>query len=428
MPVLKFPKLRLVFIIVPASAIISIVIIAISLRACIIKIGVDQVGVKTVVWGVKRGIVKRDFGPGWHRNVPGTVQWDIYDASVQTLEMTEEHSGTPGFDERDVLKVRTKDDYDVSVDVIIKYQIKEGEAWALRQDIGTTERYKLIVENEARDIARSVFGKMVEGDLYNPYEKRKRAAEANVLHNERLINRHVNIIQWLILDIRFDPGLDRKIKSIRLAGLDQLLNISKGMAAEQRGITQTIDAETEAVSLEISGDKEAKLEVMEARAANKILEIMAKANQYMVEKRAEADRYKAEQTAVGNFLIAKAKADGEKIRREAMAGLGGNMIVALEAARNLNLGSLLISTKDIDLLDLDKMAAKLGVIKENGMSLLLENKGTETPIIEEETRPPQTEPEKGGKEKGVESESREKEGADVEKDEAQEKGRMYYVP
>lgn len=419
MPVFKLPKLRLVFIIVPASAIISMVIIAISLRACIIKIGVDQVGVKTVVWGVKRGIVKMDFGPGWHRNVPGTVQWDIYDASVQTLEMTEEHSGMPGFDERDVLKVRTKDDYDVSVDVIIKYQIKKGKAWAIRQDIGTTERYKLIVENEARDIARSVFGKMVEADLYNPYEKRKRAAEAKALHNERLIKRHVDIIEWLILDIRFDPGLDRKIKSIKLAELDQLLNISKGMAAEQRGTTQTIDAQIEAVSLEISGDREAKLEVMEARAANKILELMARANQYMVEKRAEADRYKAERTAAGNFLIAKANADGEKIRRNAMAGLGGNMIVALEAARNLNLGSLLISTKDVDLLDLNKMATKFGALKENDMSLLLEDKGTETAIIKEETKPPQTEPE---------VEDREKEGVEGKKDEDQEKGHIYYAP
>ncbi len=360
MPVLKFPKLKLAFIVIPIAAVVSIVIIAVSLRVCIIKVGVDQVGVKTVVWGIKRGIVKKDFQAGWHRNVPGTVQWEIYDSTVQTLEMTEEHAGTFGHDERDALKVRTKDDYDVSADLIIKYRIKRSEAWMLRRDIGSTERYKQIVENEARDIARSVFGRMGELDLYNPYEKRKRALEGRKMHNKRLEKRHVQIIDWLILDIRFDPGLDRKIKSIKVAELEEKVNISKGKAANQRGITQTIDAETEAVALEITGDKKAKIVVMEARTTNKIIEIMAKANQYQVEKRAAGDRYKAEKIASGTYLIAKAKADGEKLRREAMTGIGGNMIVAMEAAKNMNLKDLVISTQDMDFLDINQMIAKFG--------------------------------------------------------------------
>ena len=372
MPVFKFPKLKLAAIIAPIAIIITIVIIAVSLRVCIIKIGVDQVGVKTVVWGVKRGIIKRDFRAGWHRNIPGTVQWEVYDSTVQTLEMTEEHSGSFGHDQRDVLKVRTKDDYDVSVDLIVKYRIRKGEAWALKRDIGSTERYKMIVENEARDIARGVFGKMGELDLYNPYEKRKRALEGREMHNKRLKKRHVEIIDWLILDIRFDPGLDRKIKSIKVAELEELLNISKGMAAEQRGITQTIDAETEAVALEIGGDKKRKLTVMEAQTANRIIEIMANANRYMVEKKAQGDRYKAEQIAAGTFLNAKANADGEKLRRNAMRGMGGNMIVAIEAAKNLNLADLLISTQDVDLLNIDNMVSKLGAEKEKELIGILE--------------------------------------------------------
>ncbi len=369
---LKFPKLKLAFIVIPITIVVIIVVIAVSLRVCIIKIGIAQVGVKTVVWGVKRGIVKRDFGAGWHRNVPGTVQWEIYDSTVQTLEMSEEHAGIKGHEERDVLKVRTKDDYDVSVDLIIKYRIKYGEAWALRRDIGSTERYKQIVENEARDIARSVFGKMGELDLYNPIEKRKRALEGKKLHHKRLKNRHVEIIDWLILDIRFDPGLDRKIKSIKVAELDEILNISKGKAANQRGITQTIDAETEAVALEIEGDKKGKLVVMEAKTKNNIITIIARADQYMVEKKAQGDKYKAEKSASGSFLIAKAKADGERLRRKAMVGLGGNMIVAIEAAKNMNLADIVVSTLEIDLLDIDSMVSKLGAEKEKELTALLE--------------------------------------------------------
>ncbi|MGR3221404.1 MAG: SPFH domain-containing protein, partial [Candidatus Anammoxibacter sp.] len=372
MAIFKFPKFKLTLIIVPIAIIITIGMVAVSLRVCIIKISIDQVGVKTVIWGVRRGIVERDFQAGWHRAVPGTITWDIYDSTVQTLEMTEEHSGAFGHDERDVLKVRTKDDYDVSVDLIVKYRIRKGEAWALKRDIGSTERYKLIVENEARDIARSVFGKMDELDLYNPAQKRIRAEEGKVLHQQRVKSRHVEIIDWLILDIRFDPGLDRKIKSIKVAELDEVLNISKGLAASQRGTTQTIDAETEAVAMEIGGDKERKLVVMEARISNKIIEIIANADKYMVVKKAKGDRYKAEKVAAGSFLVAKARADGERLRREAMSGLGGNMIVAIEAAKNLNLGDLLISTQDVDLLNIDYMVTKLGAEKEEDLIALWE--------------------------------------------------------
>jgi hypothetical protein len=56
-----------------------------------------------------------------------------------------------------------------------------------------------------------------------------------------------------------------------------------------------------------------------------------------------------------------AEAEGEKLRNAAMIGVGGSTIVALEAAKNLNLSDVTISTVDTDLLDIDSMATKLGV-------------------------------------------------------------------
>ena len=43
-----------------------------------------------------------------------------------------------------------------------------------------------------------------------------------------------------------------------------------------------------------------------------------------------------------------------------MTGAGGDLIVALEAARNINLDDVVVSTQDVDLLDIDKMIDKLG--------------------------------------------------------------------
>ncbi|MDE1888669.1 MAG: SPFH domain-containing protein [Planctomycetota bacterium] len=350
---------------IPIGIFLFIISFVVGVKFFVIKVGVDQVGVRTIVWGVKRGIVQRDYGPGWHRAISGVDQWDLYDSTVLTLEFAKEPLLMGHYERKDVA-IRTADDYDVSVDMLVKFQIKSGEAWKLRQDIGVGERYIIIVENEARDVARSVLGKMVERDLYNPNEKRKRAEEFKVTLTDRLTLRHVTVIDVLIMEMRFDPQLERKIKNIKLAELDNILNKSKALAAEQRGITQTIDADTEALAQKISGDKERSITVLDAETTKKTIELLAEADKYLVQKKAEGDLYKQERKAEGTLLIRQSQAEGERLRREALAGLGGDIIVAMEAARNINLADVNISSLDLNLLDVDDMATRLGVSDTKG--------------------------------------------------------------
>lgn len=346
--------------IIPIGIIVLIGLSIIGVKFFVIKVSVDQIGVRTRIWGVSRGIVQKDYGPGWHRAISGIDQWDLYDCTIQTLEFAKEPSRL-GHDERKEAAIRTADDYDVSVDMIVKYQIKRGSTWNLRQDLGAGERYKIIVENEIRDIARSVFGRMIERDLYNPVEKRKRAEECKIQLTERLATRHVDVIDVLILEMRFDPQLERKIKNIKLAELDNVLNKSKTLAAEQRGITQTIDADTEAIAQKITGDKERAVTVLDAETSKAITEILAEADKYYVQKRAEGDLYKQQRIAAGTLLIRQSQAEGERLRREALTGAGGDIIVAMEAARNMNLADVNLSSLDMNLLDVEDMATRLGV-------------------------------------------------------------------
>ncbi|HHT9110622.1 MAG TPA: SPFH domain-containing protein [Candidatus Brocadiaceae bacterium] len=351
--------------VIPIGIFVFAAIFIIGIKFFVIKVSVDQVGVRTRIWGVTRGIVQKDYGPGWHRAISAIDQWDLYDTTVQTLELAKDPSHL-GHDERKEAAIRTADDYDVSADLIVKYQIKTGNAWKLRQDIGVGDRYKIIVENETRDIARSVLGRMVERDLYNPEEKRKRAEEFKIQLTERLAYRHVNVIDVLILELRFDPQLDRKIKNIKLAELDNVLNKSKALAAEQRGITQTIDADTEAVAQKIGGDKERTITVLDAETTKRTIELLAEADKYLIQKKAEADLYKKQRIAEGNLLIRQSQAEGERLRREALAGVGGDILVAMEAARNMNLADINISSLDMNLLDVDDMATRLGVLDTKG--------------------------------------------------------------
>lgn len=93
---------------------------------------------------------------------------------------------------------------------------------------------------------------------------------------------------------------------------------------------------------------------------------LAEADKYLIEKRAEGDKYKQQRKAEGELLIKLARAEGEKLRREAIKGFGGDIIVAMEAARNFNLADINVSTMDLNLLNVDEMATRLGVSDERG--------------------------------------------------------------
>ncbi len=76
--------------------------------------------------------------------------------------------------------------------------------------------------------------------------------------------------------------------------------------------------------------------------------------------------------AAGGLLVDRAKAEGERLRRVSMTGLGGDLIVALEAARNINLDDVVVSTQDMDLLDVDEMIIKLGAGVKRDLPIIME--------------------------------------------------------
>ena len=357
---------------VPIVIVIIIIIIVVGVRFMIIRVDIDQIGVKTAIWGLRRGVVQHDYRSGWHRNIRKIEKWDVYDGTVQTLNLTRESRNAEGKIESREIRVRTADDYEVSVDVIVKYQIIKGKANKIRQELGPGNRYKIFVESEVQDVARSVLGRMTEKDLYNPDEKRQRAAEAKLLLASQVEFRHIKIIDWLIQDMRFDAQLERKIKNVKLAELDELLNIAKEKAVDKRGITQTIDASTEALAQKIQSDKDGKIVALKAEMDTEVTRVISSANKFMIEQKSEGDHYMHVKHAAGELLVDRAKAEGERLRRLAMTGLGGDLIVALEAARNINLSDIVVSTQDMDLLDVDAMIIKLGAGVKRDLPIILE--------------------------------------------------------
>lgn len=341
--------------------VLAVIAAFLAFKFTLIYVPVGVIGVRTQEYAIfgEKGVVQKDFGPGFHRNLGPIDSWVLFDSTVQTLEMTREpEQGSQRG--RDDVQVQSADGYAVSVDITAKYRIKVGKAHKLYGDTGSGTKYKTIVRNESQQACIALFGLMKTEEFYDPERRRATAAEVKQRLIASLADNHVEVIDVLIRDVRFDPEYEHKIRRKKLADQEVELNKSMARAATMRGKTQVIKAESERKVRVIQKEKEAALVEMEAQTDRDIAKIRADYERYATEKRADADLAAAEKEARGKLLVKKAEAEGERLRNEAMQGAGGSIIVALEAARNLNLADVTISTVDIDLLDVDAMATKLG--------------------------------------------------------------------
>jgi regulator of protease activity HflC (stomatin/prohibitin superfamily) len=347
--------------------IISYIVIAViaggglSLKSLTVDVPIGVVGVRIQQYGLfgSKGVVEKDFGPGWHRNLGPIDKWEMFDSTVQTLEMTRyKNRGTAR--SVDDVKVQSADGYAISLDVTVKYQIESGKAYLLYQGLGAGSKYKTIVRNEAQKSCMGSFGTMKTEDFYNPARRRQAANEVLELLEKSLGAKHIKVIDVLIRSVEFDPEYEKKIRSKKMA--DQEVELNKSMAAAEgmAGKTQVIEAETAKLVDLVVKEKEAELITMKAQTDLEIATIRANAERYVTEKKADADLIDSQKGAEGLLKVRMAEAAGEKLRNEALQGSGGDILVALEAAQNLNVTSIEVSTIDLDFLDLDAMAEKLG--------------------------------------------------------------------
>jgi regulator of protease activity HflC (stomatin/prohibitin superfamily) len=344
---------------------VSIIFCIIMFNMLLTRISVGEVGVLTQqygVFGAKKGVVSLDYGAGWHRDFGPLHDWTIFDSTIQTLELTN-GKAYPGNFAGPKVALKTDDGYTVQLDLTIKFRIKPGEVHKLYQLLGGSDEYIAMVRNESLKICRDAFGIMKTEGFYNPQIREQQTVEAHQVLGEKLASRHVELVDILIRKIGFDPQYEKKILDKKLADQDVELNKSLALAAEKKGETGVIKAEAEAMVKVIEKEKEGEIIRMQAQTDKKISQIAAEATKYMLENHSTADLYAAELNAKGNLLIKEAEAEGERLKAQALQGEGGMNLVALQAARNLNLDEMTLSTIDLDFLDIEEMIERLGAKK-----------------------------------------------------------------
>lgn len=364
--------------------IVAILGLYICFHSLLIRIEVGDVGVRTKQYAVfgSKGVEKRDFGPGFHRNFPLVDTWNIFDATVQTTEFTTaairkqnvqllnifRRRGTlsTGYAENvpstgpGQIELKSKDGYTVKLDVTVKYRIVPGKVHELYQKFNTELRYEGIVRDQVQNTMRNIFGTMITEEFYDARVRRSKTDETSEALSKDLADNNVELIDILIRDIAFDPTYERKILDKKLADQDVELNKSLAVSEEKKGLTNKISAETEAKVRVIDEEKNGQLLRMKAETDRQVAQITADARLKVARLAADADLYAAQKTAEGSLMEREAEAEGERLKAVALGGSGGANLVALEAARQIKLDRAVVSTLDVDFLDLESMIEKLG--------------------------------------------------------------------
>ncbi len=346
-----------------------LVIICVTILFCVllfnvllVRISIGEVGVLTQqygVFGAEKGVVAQDYGAGWHRDFGPLHDWIVFDSTIQTLELTSKRP-YPGNHLGPQVALKTDDGYTVQLDLTIKFRIKPSEVHKLYELLGGSDEYIAMVRNESLKICRDGYGVMKTEDFYNPSLRNQRTQEAHEVLSAKLASRHVELVDILIREIGFDPQYEKKILDKKLADQDVELNKSLAIAAEKKGETGVIKAEAAAMVKVIAMERDGEIIKMRADTEKQISKIAADASKYRLETRSSADLYAAELIAQGNLLVREAEAEGERLKAQALMGNGGRNLVALEAARNLNLNEMTLSTIGLDVLDIESMIERLG--------------------------------------------------------------------
>lgn len=347
--------------VIMTSIVLVLALLVLGARAMLIKIEPGSVGTVNREW--TSGFADEDFGPGYHWNIGPFHTWTVFDTTVQTLHMIADR--TPNQEGTRPLEVKSKDGATVTMELSIKYQIAKGAAWQVMKDLGPSQAidvgYKRLALTRSIRVLQESLGSMDTEDFYSPSGRasvQRRMEEALGMQFEEL---HLDLIGLLIRDIQFDATFEDGIKDKALAQERQNLNIAETLAADFLGRTAKVRRQTEANVVIIDEERDKQLATMTAENDRRVAAIRADFEKRVIEIRSDADLYAAKKAAEGILLIKKAEAEGQALRRQAVASAGGEVLVALEMATNLNLDTMVISTQQMNPLDINEILRSLGI-------------------------------------------------------------------
>jgi len=303
----------------------------------------NQFGIKEVRIGLKRGVQKTIYGPGFHLLIRPLEQFHRFPRDIQVLELTNSKLSASRFVRQDkAALIQTSDGFFVNVDVSILYRITDP--YLVITSIGPGKLYE---DNgiipKAEPILKEALGELTTEEFYNSPLRVEKTMKAKQKLNADLNPKGIQVDHVLIRYFQYSKEIQRNIEEKKLK--DQLAekNKAEARAAQEAAIINKVVEE---------GKASVRVKLEEGKA-------------YVTRKQAERDLYVRSQKAGANLLVKLAEAERTRLKNEALMGAGSDRLVGLKMADVIQGIETLILPSDgpqgLNPLDLDKTLRLLEV-------------------------------------------------------------------
>ena len=297
---------------------ILITVALLSLQACVFyTTGPNEVGVRTRKLAImnEKGVENRAYPAGsTFFFFPFINDFHTFDTREQNLKMTfsAESGDRKG---RDDLLFKTIDGNDISLDVIVRYQIDAQKAPHILSFVAPNNEVlkEKIVRTIARSKPRDIFGELKTEEFYLSEKRDAQSEKARDVLQEMLSPMGVIVKSVLTEDYRFNEEYQKAIEDRKVA--DQLVERNKAArrAAEEEYVRRLEEAKGE-------------VNKMVADVDGEYLKAKIEADAYFEKQRLLAEAIKVE---------AEAEAKGIQETNAAMALAGGEAAIKLKIAEAL---------------------------------------------------------------------------------------------
>jgi regulator of protease activity HflC (stomatin/prohibitin superfamily) len=323
----------------------------------------STVGVKQNQWG--GGIVEEDFPTGFRLGISGYHKWHYLPMRTHFLHFTS-RSSSQNFRSDSVskwsapLEIRTTDNNVVTFELSVAYRIIPGEAYRIVMD-GLKAHYPDRVKSVVMAVLRQELPKLTSEDLQLTDLRLGRVNLTLPLLNERLKEFHCEAEAILIRKLQFQTDYENKLQEKQYFRQKALLDRALTFVAEEEKTVNLIERQIVAAEMAKTEDWEKEIQVKKSEYEVTIAQIVADARVYATETLAEGQSEEVKAQARGALYLAEADALNKELRTQALNSKGGAIMLALEAAENLNLPEVTLNSDDpavpsiLDLAELTKL-------------------------------------------------------------------------
>lgn len=312
-----------------------------------------QMGVRQITFGPYQGFSRDGLVPGYHWSIPVYSKIHLVPQVIQTIDLGNAHSSAALSQQSNMggaIEVQTTDGSSVDLDVSILSRFYfdsteiHGGPSDLIQKFGTSNvQWLNKIKTAAINELRKALGRLSTSEFYDPHKRELAIKDAHDAMNARLAEFGIRVEAILLRRYTYtEERIDTAIFQKNLQDQEERLNTAASLFAEAKAELEKVAAEWDAkiVTLRVEGENKARV------------------------IKSEADLYETEQKATGDLLVAKARAEVDRLKAGALArSAGADIFVGKELA------PLLASLKggvvsQIDPYDLGQWMNRLGINKE----------------------------------------------------------------